>query len=126
MSQEEDTEKAKNDQTRSKGGYSRLAKYMAKVPDSALFLRFTDLSAESLLHRQAQLYMLRVKLRRVQKEDKEAGRGTKRSTYAYNSRNLRESAESGEDSESDERSEDRPEQWMLMKEIRELLNEYCR
>ncbi len=126
MSPEEDTEKAKNDQTRSKGGYSRLAKYMAKVPDSALFLRFADLSAETLLHHQAQLYMLRVKLRKVQKEDKEAGRGTRRSTYAYNSRNLRESVESGEDSDNDESNGDSPEQWMLMKEIRDLLNEYCR
>ena len=36
-------------------GYDRLAKMMADVPDAAIFRRFAHLSAESLLHQQAEL-----------------------------------------------------------------------
>jgi hypothetical protein len=111
-----------------KGDYDRLAKFMGEIPDEAIFRRYADLAAESLLHYQAELLDLKLELKRIQEEDKKCGLDTMRGTYAFHSQKLRES-ELDEDTsanEADESVRHNPAQWKLIKRIRQVLREYCK
>jgi hypothetical protein len=101
-------------------GYDRLAHFMADVPDLAIFRRFTRLSAESLLHYQAELIDEERLLNETQEADKKAGPTTHRSKHAFSSWKLRQGAVEVDDVDD----EDRSEQWRTIVRIRELLKEY--
>jgi hypothetical protein len=118
-----DLEKSQHDGAHSaeEGGYDRVARLMAVAPDLAIFYRFTRLSAESLLHYQAQLRDAEVRLAKIQRLDRDAPRGTHRSGHAFDSSLLRES--SMDDTDID--GEDRSQQWEAIREIRGLVKEYC-
>lgn len=124
QTRETDSEKDPEPPEPIKGGYDRLARLMGDVPDHAIFRRFAHLSAESILHYQAELYELELELKRVQKEDREAGEHTDRRTYAFNSRNLRQSVDRDDDSDNEDDGRD-SRQWKIMGRIRDLLKEYC-
>ena len=124
-SSERDSEKNPAPYKQTKGGYARLAQFMSDVPDAAVFHRFADLSVQSLLHYQSQLQDLRQELQSVQEEDQEAGGHTEQGTYAFNSSNLRASENNNAESR-DEACLRKSKQWMLLREIRSLLQEYCK
>lgn len=54
-------------------GYDRLGWLMGKYGDMSIFRRFGALSAETLLHKQAELQELEVKLREQQENDRASG-----------------------------------------------------
>ena len=120
-----DTEKAEPRDDETPGGYEKLAKVMSDVPDLAIFRSFTDLSAESLLHYQAEIHQLQTRLRKLQREDRDAGDHTNRSKYSFNSHRLRQSVRDENDIGGIKDMKDSPEQWETMLEIRELLEKYC-
>ncbi|CRK29241.1 hypothetical protein BN1708_004917 [Verticillium longisporum] len=99
-------------------GYSRLAAAMGQQPDLAIFMRFNALSAEILLHRQAEIVALRDELWECQKNDNSAAKGTNRSEYAHDSATLQASIKSN-DPETDD-----PRQWEIFLELRGKLKEY--
>lgn len=119
---EPDLEKADIAAENPLGGYDRLAKLMGEAPDLAIFRRFAHLSAQSLLHYQAELMVEEERLREFQARDRQAGEGTDRSVYAFNSRRLREA---GMYSDSDDSETDATDQWNTIQTIRGLLKEYC-
>jgi len=102
-----------------------MANLMGDVPDLAIFRSFTSLSAESLLHYQAEIHQLELKLRKLQKQDRDAGDHTHRSKYSFNSRRLRQSGINHHSEGGGMKNmKDSPEQWETMLEIRELLEKY--
>lgn len=116
-----DLEKTRQDGENTQGGYDRMAKLMSDVPDLAIFRRFTRLSAESLLHYQAQLRDAELELGEIQDEDKRAPLGTERRKHAFTSAVLRQSTSELSDIDG----EDRSQQWQAIEKIRVLIKEYC-
>ncbi|KAM0324608.1 hypothetical protein ACHAQA_007996 [Verticillium albo-atrum] len=102
------------EEARKTTGYARLANVMGQQPDLAIFMRFIDVSAELLLHRQAEIMTLREDLWEYQKKDSQALKGTDRYEYAYDSATLRASQAYRGDSG----------QWETLMELRTKVKEY--
>lgn len=117
-----DCEKGTNECQESQGGYDRISRFMGDIPEVAIFHRFAHLSAESLLHYQAEIYEQELKLAEYRKNDREANPGSERWKYAINSGVLRDSVNGG----GDELRDSDPRQWETILRIRELLKEYCK
>lgn len=58
-----------------KGGYAKLANFMARHPELAIFRRFSAIGTEALLCQQAQLASLESRLREVQAENRASSDG---------------------------------------------------
>ncbi|RDI80183.1 putative copper-transporting ATPase [Venturia inaequalis] len=95
-------------------GYPRLASRMGLFPETAIFTRFSDLTARNLLYLQAELLHLRNYLEdmemRARSEDKEKAKKMARSWWDLCNEAQEEGIENG--------------QWNLILSIREKLKEY--
>ncbi|KAH8652463.1 hypothetical protein BX600DRAFT_95137 [Xylariales sp. PMI_506] len=97
-----------------KAGYSKLASLMGTYPEVAIFRRFASLNALNLLHLQAELHILEATLEEQIRNDA-ASDDYWRRTYDRDWESLSQST-SAKDGNS--------EQWRLMQQVREKLNEY--
>ncbi|VUC29070.1 unnamed protein product [Clonostachys rosea] len=124
----EDTEKGNSLRDNPCGGYPRLAKFMADIPDVAIFSRFLDVSTENLLHYQAELHEIRSLLKEIQENDRDLKAGRDRNVYEFNSSMLRESYLSNPDDDSDpdlERAHfEGKRQWETILRARRTIKEY--
>lgn len=75
-------------------GYDRLARLMGRDGEVSIFRRFGALSAERLLHRQAELQVLEADLRRQQEEDRNSTHPD-RQKYHRNWRGVQRSGDEG-------------------------------
>jgi hypothetical protein len=93
-------------------GYRKLAKFIAKSPDIAIFRKFGLLNMINLLRLQAELHDLEQQLEDVWVEDRDSGDQI-RSLYGVSFRLMRQYAEDGDSTQYD-----------LLVEIGKKLNEY--
>lgn len=47
-------------------GYTKIADFMGRHPESALVLRFSDINLQNILYLQAEIYGLREDLRKIE------------------------------------------------------------
>lgn len=97
-------------------GYARLSHLMGTYSEFAILRRFRDLNMQNLLYLQAEIIHLEEELRKAVSDD---ARYAQRHYYPYDWWSLAH----GDDDESDDEPS---EQWRLMLEIREKLENYSR
>lgn len=112
-----DVEAQPNDLGALREGYPRLSALMGCAPETAIFRRFGAISAQVLLHQQAEIHELEIALKNYQREDKESGHQD-RIRYDVDFDVLRRSG--GEDPPEGNDSA----QWDTMVELRAKLREY--
>ncbi|KAF8849629.1 hypothetical protein BDZ45DRAFT_772160 [Acephala macrosclerotiorum] len=81
-------------------GYGKLAKFIAKSPDIAIFRKFGVLNMMNLLRLQAELHGMEQQLEEARVEDKDSGDRI-RSQYGVNFRLMRQNAVEGESTQYD-------------------------
>ena len=94
------------------GGYAKLARFITKSPDIAIFRKFGLLNMINLLRLQAELHDLEQQLEEVWVEDRDSS-DTIRSQYGVDFRLMRQYAEGGDSTQYD-----------LLEDIGKKLNEY--
>lgn len=112
--QPQDAEQNRQD-TPTESGYPKLAKLMGDSPRTAIFRRFRQLNMLHLLRLQAELHSLEDELLEVIQEDQQSDDPDKKD-YSRNFFLLKRCAEQGKDFE----------QYELLQQIGEKLNEYSR
>ncbi|OCK77779.1 hypothetical protein K432DRAFT_407030 [Lepidopterella palustris CBS 459.81] len=96
-------------------GYPSLSKLMGSISETAIFQKFSTLTARDLLYRQAELKHLLQRLEDMERKDSQSGKEEDRSWFARDWYQL--------SIEIDEKG-NHSEQWNLFKEIREKLWSY--
>ena len=97
-------------------GYAKFASFIAADHGMSIYRRFSTLSANNLLHLQAELVHLEAQLRDIITEDKTSGDAEKQK-FPYSVWHLKRSAE--------DPSIGHPTQWSKVVEIRQKLKQYC-
>ncbi|KAL6714050.1 hypothetical protein ACLMJK_008544 [Lecanora helva] len=94
-------------------GYAKFANFMGEHPESALFLRFSDINLQNILYLQAEIYGLREDLRRIELQN-QASSAEDLTNFHLDWSTLAQTQENGQANQ----------QWRKVKQLRELLKEY--
>ncbi|KAK5662349.1 hypothetical protein OQA88_8259 [Cercophora sp. LCS_1] len=100
------------------GGHARLGQLMGRYPETAIVRRFLALSAQDILHRQAELAELEAALKEYQQKDDDVPETSPRKRYAVNWGRLQESGYDDAPEGSDSA------QLETMMEIRDKIKDY--
>lgn len=98
-------------------GYAKIANFMSKHPESALFLRFSDINLQNILYLQAEIFGLRQNLREKEADNSSNASSEAAKRAAFDWFELRNLSGQGDEPGPD---------WEKFLKLRQLLCQYSR